>query len=231
MEKAVELKESRPYDYSNGGSALSTTFQANNPSWFLLNGLTQGDTASTRDGDEVRSTSVHITGHIFSQDSAYYDKSLVTDYKVRIVIFNFKNPRGTTPTIIGTQAAGNAFCPLFKTSGATTIFPFTMYNTADNCYEHYDVLSDTIVDLKQAGQYWQSVYNAVGQHVQGGFSARFDIKVPVSKIIDYSIGNAGTIADINKNAIFVLFITDWNGTVYGDTLEIDMDAKFFFKDM
>lgn len=231
MEKAVELKESRPYDYSNGGTATSTTFQATNPQWFLLNGLSQGDTASTRDGDEVRSTSVHITGHIFSQDSAYYDTPNITDYKVRILIVNFKSPRGSAMYPIGSQAAGASFCPLFKTTGTTTIFPFTMYNTADNCWEHYDVLSDTVVDLKQGAQYFQSLYNGLGQHVQGPFSARFDIKVPVNRTIDYSIGNAGTLSDINKNAIYVLFITDWNGTVYGDTLEIDMDAKFFFKDM
>lgn len=231
MEKEVELKEAHPEEYTYNSSALTTTLREGYPTLRLLNGLTQGTTKSTRIGDKVTSTSVHISGRIFTTTWTYNEGFIPNNNRVRIIIFNLKRPRGTSPAsnLFRTQTAGSPFCPLIRTYTTDKPYIYSQYNTIDNLWEHYDILSDTIVRLEQNHIAGQTFGGATTEYYQSVPTALYDIKVPVSRVIDYSIGNSGDITDINMNAIYVVFFTDWPSDESG--LTVHMDAKFFYKDM
>lgn len=230
IQQDTELKEAHPEEYTYNGSLLTTTLREGYPTLRLLNGLTQGTTKSTRIGDKVRSTSVHITGRIYTTTWTYNEGFIPNNNKVRVIIFNLKRPRGTSPAsnLFRTQTAGSPFCPLIRCGTTDKPEIYSTYNTIDNMYEHYDVLADKTYSLRQNSIAGQSFGGATTEYYQSIPQCVYNIRRKVKRVIDYSIGNSGDITDINMNAIYAVFFTDWPADESG--LTIEMDAKFFYKD-
>lgn len=83
----VEYKHHDVYQAATATSALPTT--VNNQLW-LLNGIAQGDTATTRDGSSLKIVGINIKADLLTAATNGYAQ-------VRVVLFRYKNPMGSTP--------------------------------------------------------------------------------------------------------------------------------------
>lgn len=219
MEKEVELKQNQAYYYSNGGTALTTLLTSSNPiTSIALNCMFRGNGPQSRLADDIRATSIHLTGTVYPVTGGTY---LGFYNKVRIVVFWDVMPEGAAPRLCGTAGGSGTKEPLFLTTASTVVYPFTQYNTLDGAYYQYKVISDTIHTLETKIGALNS--SNVPQSVNCEFL--FDLKIKLNRECSMSRGNAGNIGDCQKNALYVAFITDSS-----DALEVDMDSVFYYKD-
>lgn len=163
----------------------------------LLNGLQQGTTDNTRTGDRVRYTKLLLHAYLVCPLQVSGTAS-----HVKVDIIKVKNPRGVAPTVL--QIYGSA------TPGAGDFFN---HNTVDFSSRFQ------ILDSKEYQFNLPSVGNAEG------YLMKFDIDLNDMQT-DYSIGNAGTIADIDANALYVLYHQD-NST----SIAIYQSAYLYYMDM
>ncbi len=71
----------------------------------LLNGIAQGDTASTRDGDQVKALKLYWKGNIANDNTS-------NSYLFRFIIFQDRQADGTAPTITEVLQTANPRAPL-----------------------------------------------------------------------------------------------------------------------
>lgn len=220
LQGASEVKEHHTYNYSRGGAALTTALNASTPVVSLpLCVPTRGSGIQNRDSDQIRMTSVHISGVVYVPGGG---ATLGYNNRVRIILFYDMLPQGGGPYFCGPAPAVNIKQPLFLTTSTSTIFPFTQYNTLDAAYTQYKVIYDKIYTLQtKVG----ALDNAnVGQSVNPEFY--FNIKKKLKRKCSLERGNAGTIADIQTNALYIAFIADQSGA----TMEVNCDSCVYFKD-
>lgn len=220
LEKDEELKQFRPYSYSTTGTAFSTGLNASNPlRTIALNTPPRGDGLQYRTSDEIRCTSVHLSGVIYAVNGG-----TVLGYfnKVRILVFWDEDPMGEFPVLNGTSATTGNKSPLFRTSGSTVVYPFTQYNTVDAAYHQYKVIYDEIYTLKtEVGGYKSTdTGGSVNPEIL------FDIKIPLHRTVSLARSDYGDYRDLQTNGLYAAFITDNSGNT-----EIDMDVTTYFKDL
>lgn len=158
-------------------------------SMILLNGLTQGDTNITREGDRVTYTSIQFRGRV--QAPAIN----LTSVTWRVIIFRDMQSNGAAPTA----------AQLLDSSVITTLV-YAPYNT--DYTDRFRVLMDkrstmnsNVVLLTAADQTTQVIPHA----------RKINFKWKLGFITNYGLGNAGTIADISKNSVYMLVISDRTG--------------------
>lgn len=219
LEKEVELKITGLKKYSVDHSALTSTLSDSNPTWSLLNGVAQGSGTVQRVGREVNATSVRVSGLIYPTNGG---TTVGYFARVRILIVRDKLPNGSSINLY-TPLASSTKPPIFNT-GTVPYYPtpFTNYNASTEMWNQYDILADTHVDLKtQVG----GIYGSGDTPFSVNCQAYFDVKVPLNCRCEYTIDTGSTITAMNKNSIYVIFITDTNGE-----LTVLMDDQFWFKD-
>lgn len=164
--KSITTLVSAYTNYSNGAPLI-----------YLLNGLVQGTTASTRVGNAVRFTDLNVRINL-----AY--GPTVTDKQtnsVRIMVIKEKPALGQTLS----------FTSLFDSAPAYT---FTQFEMNDRDWkERFTILYDEVHLVN-------SQLLITEKNIQ--------IKQKLNFVTSYARGNAGTIADIDTNSLFLVAIAD-----------------------
>ncbi|AUM61747.1 capsid [uncultured virus] len=150
---------------SVGSTAVSTTATLT-----LLNGLAEGDSATTRDGRQVLFKSLQLYERGTLHASA-------TNTTIRSIIFLDKQPNETAPTaaaLLATAVAGGV----------------DAFRNLDN-RKRFVILHDSRMVLST------DFPERVHEHYK-----------KMSLVSQYDSGNAGTIADITSNSLYLLQISD-----------------------
>lgn len=153
----------RKYNDTTFTNTVSTT-----ENFQLLNGLTLGDTAVTREGQSIKCTSIYVRFYMTMS-------ALSTATLIRIIIVMDKQPNAATMTSAQLlQNNGNVLSPLLIDYGSRfKIFLDKMFRLDTN-------------KLNLTFKYFKKL--------------RFHTK--------YNTGNAGTSADITKNAFYIMMVSD-----------------------
>lgn len=198
IKKIRDEEELKHKDISVGFGAT-----ANAGTFVLLNPLVQGDTTITRTADEVKFTSVQMRISLQSDDVV--GSPGTSSNSVRYILFWDRQPNGAAPTVatlLDTSVAGNPY--------------FAPYN--HDYQARYKILRDRTVDMSPN-------YGAltIAQNMRRSIS----FKRRLARITKYA-GNAGTIADIQTNSLYILFIA------YSDTDPIAVtgggNSRVYYKD-
>jgi len=150
---------------SVGSTTVSTTGTLT-----LLNGLAEGDSATTRDGRQVLFKSIQLFLRGTMNGSA-------TNTTIRSIIFMDKQPNETAPTmasLLATTVAGGV----------------DAYRNLDN-RKRFVILHDSRMILTT------DFSERVHEHYK-----------KMSLVTQYDSGNAGTIADITSNSLYLLQVCD-----------------------
>lgn len=195
LAKVSDVKRMISIDKENkylvtAATQISSILDSSNPVLYLLNGLTQGDTDSTRDGDTVTYKRMRMRLIIATSGSCV----------AHVQVIRVKKPRGVAPTL------SNMF-------GSSTPNPITYPSNSDQTFnQHYEIVYDSERSLT-------SNYSA--QVVQ----TLYDMDLGSDLKVDYSLGNAGTIADIDTNALYLVIRTDASNQGW-----VTLSKEFVFKD-
>lgn len=154
----------------------------------LLNPLVQGDTNITRDGDNVTFTSIQIRLSLLGVPTAGFGALY------RIIFFRDLQSNGTAPT--AAQLLDNS---------VTTQFTDSPYNSDYTSrfrviWDFRGVLQPTVPSTVVAGITTQTILSRKS----------WSSKRRLGFITNYGISNAGTIADITKNSVYALFLSEFS---------------------
>lgn len=165
----------------------------------LLNALSRGNTNSTRIGDRVRIRKIHINLKFYVTATMGAIVGMVRPYLIQ-----YKNPRGVAPSATGSDVFDQANPGLSST-----------FNDQIDWHSRFKVIHDF-------GHHaiWPQ-YSAQLPEIMLSFTKNLKF------ISDYSLGNAGTIADIDKNAIYLYIVADNPAS----TLNCEVAYKIYYKDM
>jgi len=165
----------------------------------LLNGLQRGDTIQARTGDAVRFKCIRGAVTLFN----------ATDNltQTRIMIVRWRHGQGAAiKSAQASASAGDSNGYLFETTAASTVQVFSMYNFNSADMSKFDVLFDESF--------------CVGLASGNGYPMpRFNISVDFTT--SYKLGNAGTVADIEDGAIYLLVWGDDSTTTCGWDIACD----------
>lgn len=160
--KSVVNVERKYSDYTFN-STVSTT-----ENFQLINGLSLGDTAITREGQSIKMSSLFVRFYMTMSDLA-----VVT--QVRVIIVMDKQPNASTITSAALlQNNGSIISPLLIDYGS-----------------RFKVFFDKIYRLDT---------NKLNLVTKKFLKLRFHTK--------FNTGNAGTIADITKNSLYIMMVSD-----------------------
>lgn len=155
----------------------------------LLNPLLRGNTDNSRIGDRVRAIKLHISYQFYSAATTNVCPTF------RLTVVRIKQPRGVAPLTNGSD--------VYDTTNPA---PLDMINYDLDWNKRYEFLHVERHTLKPA-------------FAAQTLSHYGDIHVNLSDMImDYSLGNAGTIADIDTNALYLYCQYDNSataGSIYG----------------
>lgn len=157
----------------------------------LLNPLVQGDTSITRTADTIKATSIQMRG------SVLLDADNLSGNICRVIIFWDRQPNGVAPV----------FSDVLDTTTITSA-------TSNTIYAPYNLKNaprfKILYDKAKAINVMQDLTTAAGTVVSAVpcTSSYWKAKIPLNRECNYGLGNAGTIADISSNALFVLLLSD-----------------------
>lgn len=179
-----------------GTAQLSVTAGSANPLLYILNPLLQGTSDNTRLGDRVRFSKLQL--HVVLQAPA----SITDTRNVCIRIIQVKEPRGVIPTNL--QLYNNATPSPFDHPNFVTIdFP-ARFKILATKYVHFNPQIGTQTPV---------------------INTNFTINLK-DMLTDYSIGNAGTIADIDRNALYISVISEG-----ASTMTVTIPYYLWYRDM
>nr|UOF79691.1 capsid protein [Cressdnaviricota sp.]UOF82678.1 capsid protein [Cressdnaviricota sp.] len=180
-----EIRSSEPKYLQ--GSIAETSMQNATPKAHILNALAQGDTNITRDGVKMRWRWLS-TRHIIKTNSALTGPSYI-----RVMLVRRKIPKGTSFN----------WAELFTSSTPGLIDQFN-WITNDH-HKFFDVIWDKSFKMGPARVDYTSVS---GHSTATPNEVIFEMHSRFNFVTDYSISNAGTVSDINLNALHLLCFTD-----------------------
>jgi len=175
VKRAIDRSIEDKFVYLNNALMGGANLTNATPQVNLLNGLAQGTTDQTRTGDKVRFARLKLDLLVSAPISATGNS---TAYKFDII--RYKNPRGVAPTITN----------LYGVATPAAI----------------DHFNDVSIDWKSRYECLASrsfVINYPAATVAQVQLLSFDINLNDVQT-DYSLGNVGTIADIDKNALYLV---------------------------
>lgn len=173
----------------------------------LLNGLSQGDTSITREGNNTTFTSLQFRAEVFSTIT-----NLVATF-YRIIIFRDNQPNGAGPL------AGNLL-------DITTITPYIYAPYNLKYAERFKVLYDYSGVINP--QVELTVTAGATTEVMA-VSHKLKFRKKLSTITNYGLGNAGTVADISKHSFYILLMSDQTDAS-GLGPSINAGIRMIFKD-
>lgn len=179
--------------------------------WATHNYIAQGTSSITRLGNMIAPTSYQIRVR-FRADNA----QVTEDSRVRMIIFWDRQCNGADPDPTGVDG-------LLDDSVITNqIFAPRNYNTL----ERYKIVKDETFTLHPVLATTTVVATGVVSVVQR-VSIQKTYFIKSSRLLKYS-GNAGTVADLVSNALYVLFYSDIAGGT--NPPEVDGGVRMYFKD-
>lgn len=169
---------------TNSNQTFSTNFTNASPlAPILLNGCARNTGDNARIGDRVYFKNIELNLQLIGNKNS----GATYNTYVRVLVFVDKNPRGTATNITS----------LF---GVTTPPVMSIYNIQSvDWHKRYRVLYDGYIKLVPAS------YASTGPMVSNQVVR---IKRRLGFQTDYSLGTAGTIADIDTNSIHICALTD-----------------------
>lgn len=173
--------EAKYHDTVDTSQALDAAGQL-----ILLNGLVPGDGATTRDGQSVKGTYLHIVGDLT------LNTNLVQDM-VRLVIVLDKQP----------NAAATTWATIYDGTASAAYNALRNINNGDR----FKVLYDKTFALSQNGQAGKhfSIYIPLNKRLSKYYQKT-----------KFNAGTAGTIADITSNALYFGFVGESQATNFSD---------------
>lgn len=180
IENAEELKH---VDTMNG---LEMVADPGTAQTLLLNGLMQGDTDTSREGRMVKYTSIQFKGDIESIATS------VDTSKWRFIVFWDKQANGIAPTAA-------------MLLDLTTITPviYAPYNQKN--YTRFKIVHDQRGSISPI----LVVTTTAGTTTAVGPMSRvITFRKRLTRQANYGLGNAGTIADISINSLYILALSD-----------------------
>lgn len=164
--------------------------------FFLCNGVNQGDGLSSRDGRQIVNKTIQF------QFSIQPHASQTATMRTRMIMFIDLEPQGTAPTIaqvLNTSAAG----------------PTEAYRNLDY-RDRFIILKDRVYNFDPGN-------NSTGVNYQHKWFVKYK-KLKNLKTI-FNSGNAATIADIQKGAIYV-WVYDVQGATYPFSFHYNGKLRF-----
>lgn len=184
------------------------SFDQASPKIYTLNGLLKGDDIDKRSGNMVKAKRLEISGQIFANSP-----TLLFDTLIRIMVVKESSALGSSVSL----------AQLFGTSTPLT---YAIRNMQTRDQERYTILKDIVCGI---GPVSTSVNGAGVSTValQGYPSIKdFYFDIPLNVNVNHARGNAGTEADIETNAYFLVFITDVS-TVNAVAHRFDCNYEFY----
>lgn len=179
----------------------------------LLNGLELGtDQSSVRIGAQVRMTSVQIRGIITT------DPAQLTPVQVRVILFMDKQSNGTNPAVAGNPQSGNNPALLNNT---------VITNLVNAPYQHenvkrFKIFSDKVYTFNPQTE---AIFTATNVTAFAGQSRYIKKHKKLGINVAYS-QNTSTITSINKNALFLLLISN----VASNEPDAIIDSRVYYQD-
>lgn len=189
------------YSGVTGGTDLvSQNILASAPMWVLLNGCQRGTTVQNRVGDEAFFTKIRFRLNFFIGSGVVNENHVL----VRLVLH--KQPRGTAVT----AATYENYAFGFAGGYTGTALP--------NINNHS--LKEFVTLKEWKFRFGESSLDTVGQVIKDLVWFKKGIKT------NYELGNAGTIADIDTNAIY-LYVSTTN-EVFTNGLDLYGEGQVYF---
>jgi len=204
LKSKLFLEEVKWIDYAGSANVIPETGLLLNDHNFVI----AGDTASDRDGNQIKATSLMIRAQLLS------DQDLVIPQRVRMVVFWDTQTNGADASISGTVTS------LMNASGTVTgTYDFRNQRTIDR----YKILFDKVYTINP-----QLKLTEVGGTVTDNQPKAINIVkyFKLGRVIDYT-ASTGAITDLMKNSINVAFISD----VGADQPTVNFNIRMNFKDV
>lgn len=213
LERQVKLR--KPEVKVDRGFVDTTTYDAGQPQLICLNPMVQGVGIGQRISDKITMLEYEIALYLESQDDLGYEQY------VRYLILMCKNPHGNAPSM---KEIFNAYFP----------YTNTVYNYSTvNFKRDYHVYIDKKVRLS-SGRYKEDQQGPTGTDADFYFpnqsshrAYQCHHKIKLNAVTDYSLGTAGTYADIDTNALYLCIFTDASSP---DTMAFDYSDNLFYYD-
>jgi len=179
-------------------ASLSASITQATPVVYCLNNISQGTDETNRIGSKVRMVHLEMNMHIFRYVNTQQPACMVRVLLVREI------------STLGSLLALNQ---LFSSA---TPPPHDVRNLITRDNRRFKILSDKTFSLGP-----RVVSISVAEHMSGATSSTKIIKwnKKLNFVTNYARGNAGTVADIDTNALHVIVLTD-NGTANDLACEI-----------
>lgn len=184
--KAINKKE----EVKHKDFLFASDYMASGPGagqMLLLNGLVQGDTNLTREGNKVYITSIQIKAVIIT------NVLLTSATEYRIIVFRDNFPNGVAPT------AGSLL-----DINIITAYLYAPYNAK------YQTRYKILYDKRGVSNPSVHLVEGAGPTVTSVIQKKISIQLKrkLGFIANYGLGNAGTIADITHGAIYILLLSN-----------------------
>lgn len=171
--------------------------------FLLLNGMQQGDGDGSREGNKIVINRIECRGLIYLSPAAATTSSAATTLRLMLV-FDKAVPQ--------TAGAGAAWTPAEMLDNAAT-----NQNNAISCMrfsnrDRFRILYDRTKNIKPSANTRAAV--GVGQYEQGDWAFRIVKRFKRGVTVNYNTGNAGTIADLAKNSLYLVAFADNSTETY-----------------
>lgn len=211
-----QANETHVFDQNIFGAMTSTLISATWPSaGACLNCPIQGDTVFNRQGSEVKGVGFKIKGQIL------FNPQEIQATDCRILVYLDKQNNGTANNTILTPST-NALIDI--TTCVDAIFaPMYIVNKKRFRILYDKVLTNNVEAVTDYDPVSGNTSTVSIRHI------KFNIWIPWKGLTEFNAGNAATAADIQTNAVRILFFTQVpaGGTT---TASVSMASRFFFKE-
>lgn len=164
----------------------------------LLNGIVQGTTRITRIGQRIRIFGIVVRCYNFSNSAA------ATYGPLKLIILYDREANGSTAAINNGLYAG--------ATANSIIDPMLPYNrTTRDFNEHFQIVKEWVI--KPQGNQGSGETSVISEYI------KCDLDVY------YNTGNTGTVADIDKGALYVVLV-GWNGQGNANTCQSWIQIKY-----
>jgi len=204
MNRKLMLEEVKWFDYAESASNINETGLLINEHNFI----TTGDTSNSRDGDQIKATSLMVRAQIIS------DRDLVIPQRVRMIVFWDTQTNGANTSISGLVTS------LMNASGTLTgTYDFRNQRTIDR----YKILYDKVYTMNPQLKLTEVAGTVTDNQPKAINIVKY---FKLGRVIDYT-ASTGAITDLMKNSINVAFISD----VVADQPNLNVNIRLNFKDV
>lgn len=204
MRKKLFLEEVKFFDFAGATNVIPETGLLLNDHNFIQT----GDTASSRDGNQIKATSLMIRAQLLS------DQDLVVPQRVRMVVFWDTQTNGADCSLSGLTSS------LMDASATVTgTFDFRNQRTIDR----FKIIFDKVYTINPQLKLTEAAGTVTDNQPKAVSIVKY---FKLGRVIDYT-ASTGAITDLMKNTINVAFFSD----VAADQPTVSFNIRLNFKDV